>query len=367
MPRKRTLLQIPQGTESIALDEAFKHRAYIRSLEDLFFRWGYLPVQTPVFDFYDIYSSLLSPEAREKTYRLMDRDGELLMLRSDITLFLAKQVGLRLSDEELPLRVWYADTILRHQESEDVSSNEFFQVGSELIGTPGLNGDLEMLFLAARSLEQLKARGVVIHLGSRALVNEIFHSNPVITQSAIEYILGRQRDELLPLLADSGYTQKAGEAIAELLFMIGKADSFENVRSFARKISGFPEKALTEIDYIASILEAYNRGGFSIPLRYDLSEAGSQSYYTGIVFRAFMDQVGSPILSGGRYDHLLDSFGFDCPSVGFSLLLRKLESFLPDINHPVPETLPGKSGVEGFLERFSEAERLRQKGISVQM
>ena len=85
----KNLFQIPQGTESLSLKEASTHRRITDALEALFLSWGYFPVQTPVFDFFDIYRPLLKSASLEKVYRLIDREGDLLMLRSDVTLFLA--------------------------------------------------------------------------------------------------------------------------------------------------------------------------------------------------------------------------------------------------------------------------------------
>jgi ATP phosphoribosyltransferase regulatory subunit len=146
-PDNRQRLRTPQGTESFFLEEAYRHRQLLRMTEDHFASWGYLPVLTPVFDYFETYRPLLNRSQEERSYRFPDREGELLMLRSDITLFLAKQMGLSLKDAPLPRRVYYADSILRHQEEEDISSDEFFQSGAELIGLSGRDGDLEILML----------------------------------------------------------------------------------------------------------------------------------------------------------------------------------------------------------------------------
>ena len=115
--KNRTLLQNPKGAEAFFLEEAYRHRRIIGTVDRLYTSWGYLPVETPVFDFYDIYSKLLSTGNQlETVYRLIDRNGDLLMLRSDVTLFLAKQMGRVLQESDLPVRVSYSDTILRYQD-----------------------------------------------------------------------------------------------------------------------------------------------------------------------------------------------------------------------------------------------------------
>ncbi|MDT8298013.1 MAG: ATP phosphoribosyltransferase regulatory subunit, partial [Spirochaetaceae bacterium] len=172
-PDNRRRLRTPQGTESFFLEEAYKHRQLLRMTEDHFASWGYLPVLTPVFDYYETYRPLLNHAQEERSYRFPDRDGELLMLRSDITLFLAKQMGLTLDGAKLPRRVYYADSILRHQEEEDISSDEFFQSGAELIGLPGQDGDLEVLMLLRDLMDAMRLPEWRMHIGSRAVLDAV--------------------------------------------------------------------------------------------------------------------------------------------------------------------------------------------------
>ena len=181
MPRIREkILNLPQGTEVLHLEEALQHRNITRTLNDLYTSWGYLPVKTPIFDFYDNYQSLLSRKDKENIYRLMDRDGDLLMLRSDITLFLARQMGLILNREDLPARVCYSDIILRHQNREDISKNEFFQTGVELIGADGLEGDMEILMLMNNTMSKLVVP-YYLHMGSRNLFNLLVPEEKTLT------------------------------------------------------------------------------------------------------------------------------------------------------------------------------------------
>lgn len=128
-------LQLPRGAESLHLEDAYVHHQMVRRIFSLFSSWGYLPLETPVLDFFDVYQPLMEDGAVQQVYRLVDRDGDLLMLRSDITLFMAKQVAVALEGMRLPVRVCYFDTILRHHDSEEMSRNEFYQVGAELVTT----------------------------------------------------------------------------------------------------------------------------------------------------------------------------------------------------------------------------------------
>lgn len=353
------LLQIPLGTESFYLEEAYRHREITYKLHRLFASWGYLPAETPVFDFFDTYRSLLSGN-KKQIYRLVDREGDLLMLRSDITLFLAKQMGLILRDEDLPARICYGDTILRHQNREDISRNEFFQVGAELIGREKIEGDLEILLLM---LEAFTSLGIMptIHIGSRRLVDSIFAPlDPADREAAAAEVRDRDREAFRARLREL-YGRETGEEIASLLRFIGSREELEeNFDRFSRHLGTEALEALAELREILRVLHRLGRDG---SFRVDFSEAGEQPYYTGIVFQAYLDSLDSAVASGGRYDRLLESFGFEAPSVGFSMMLRKLEPMLADDFQP-PVIAAEESG-GSFEERFRSAEKRRKAGESV--
>ncbi|HUZ18854.1 MAG TPA: ATP phosphoribosyltransferase regulatory subunit [Spirochaetia bacterium] len=357
--KRRTFLQIPQGTESFYLEEAFRHRRIIAHLDSLFESWGYLPVYTPVFDFFDTYRTLMGDEAVETAYRLIDREGDLLLLRSDITLFLAKQMGLALKKSDLPVRVYYSDVILRHQNREDISRNEFFQSGVELIGKPGEEADLEVLALLARTIELLGLRAQ-IHLGSQALFGSCFSDLPEGTRRKLASAIAVRDAGSCRSFVEMWEPARA-EYTVRLMMYIGGRDGLRTLAQESRRVGGFPERARTELTYLLRLAEVLTEIGMGDGFRLDLSEIGAQTYYTGIAFRAFVEGQDSAVASGGRYDELLANFGFAAPSVGFSLLLRKVE---PMVDRPERFAQPEIVTVEGttFTERLKAADALRKAG-----
>ncbi|MDR1932692.1 MAG: ATP phosphoribosyltransferase regulatory subunit [Spirochaetales bacterium] len=360
-PNSRAFLQLPQGTESFYLEEALEHEETVQGLKKFFASWGYLPVQTPVFDFYDIYRPFFDHAAAEKIYRLVDREGDLLMLRSDATLFLAKQLG-RLENSSLPLRVFYADTILRHQDAEDISRNEFYQIGAELIGEGGSFADLEALMLLAGCLQTAGLEDYRIHLGSR----EVFGAALPDTddKQAAAAVSLRDAPALEDILSRAGCEKEKAGFLVQLFLYIGDSGGLEELaaRGKARGyINCDLEKAL---DYLSLLWAQLEELGVSGLFRLDLSETASQGYYTGIVFQAYKEGIDSAFASGGRYDKLLARFGFDAPSVGFSLMLSKIENFLSGIHGPRQRSCESAGG-KTFAEAFRGAEEKRKSGIPV--
>ncbi len=360
--KTRAFLQLPQGAESFYLDEAQRHEEILEELRGLYYSWGYLPVKTPVFDFYDIYRPLLDAGAKEKIYRLIDREGDLLMLRSDVTLFLAKQMGTILSGEDLPLRLWYADTILRHQDAEDISKNEFFQVGAELIGKKGAYADLEVLMMLVKSLEKAGLKDYYIHLGSREIFDRCFAGISEERKKALLGAIGlRDGAAVGNVFRDIGVGPKVADFLLRFFRYIGDADGLAALSGEGAKQGHLSKDVIASVSYLSSIWEELVKTGVSGLFRIDLSEVGGQPYYTGLVFQAFKEGVDSAFASGGRYDELLARYGVNAPSAGFSIMLRKIESLVADGRDAAAEE-PFEAAGKSFAEAFEAAERARRSG-----
>jgi ATP phosphoribosyltransferase regulatory subunit len=363
-PTSRAFLQLPQGREGFYLEEALEHERTVQSLKKFFASWGYVPVQTPVFDFYDVYRPFLGRAAAEKIYRLVDREGDLLMLRPDVTLFLAKQLG-RLENSDLPLRVFYADTILRHEDAEDVSRNEFYQVGAELIGQGGAFADLEALMLLVGCLQTAGLDDYRIHLGSREFFGAAFRgAEEKRLSEAAEAVSLRDAPGLEAILSRLGRAREEAGFLVRLFLYIGDSGGLEELAALGRARGYLSQDMGKALDYLSLLWRQIEELGAGGLFRLDLSETASQNYYTGIVFQAYKEGIDSAFASGGRYDKLLARFGFDAPSVGFSLMLSKIEGSLHGLQNPAPRIREAAEG-KTFAEAFRAAEEKRSGGIPV--
>lgn len=359
---RKSFLQFPRATEGIHLEDAYKHRVIISVLDAMFYSWGYLPVETPAFDFFDTYRPLLRGKDLEKVYRLVDREGDLLMLRSDITLFLAKQVGIALREDDLPVRACYSGVVLRHQNEEDISSNEFFQVGAELIGRPGIDGDLEILALILETLATLEISSR-LHVGSRAFFNAVTADFAEEQRKDLAAAIhSRDRAQMTDLLSSAG-RDTLSDFLTDAFCFIGTPEEYAAFLKTPR-IADLSSAEQAELKYLESLSQVLCTIDPDT-LRVDLSEIGSQPYYTGIVFQGYMEHIDSAFLSGGRYDELLSRFGLSAASVGFSFFLRKIEPYLgrPE-RFSIAEDLCTAEG-DDFIERSRSAARMRRDGKRV--
>ncbi len=362
-------LRTPQGTEGFFLEEAYRHRQLLRMTEDHFSSWGYLPVLTPVFDYFETYRPLLNSGQIERSYRFPDREGELLMLRSDITLFLAKQMGITLDKAPLPRRVYYADSILRHQEDEDISSDEFFQSGAELIGLPGRDGDMEILILLHSLLSAMELSEWRMHIGSRSILDSVLAGRADSIEAGRLLEL-RDKEALEDLFRNAGLPN--AEARVRLLLFLGTVEEFNAAGDvlaadcIAGDSSANPEDIILKaVSDLKSLTTDLTGSAGSDHIRVDLSEHGGQPYYTGFTVKAYAEGSSTAIASGGRYDDLLGSFGKDVPAAGFSLLMRKIEPLSGYAARAAERQPVGRGSGENFADRYLNAVQRRRKGERV--
>jgi ATP phosphoribosyltransferase regulatory subunit len=351
------------GSEGLYLEDAYRQRKILRGMEDLFELWGFLPVQTPVFDYYEIYQNLIDSDAKNQIYRLFDREGDQLLLRNDITLFLARALGQRMNSLELPLRVFYADNLLRHEDREDISANEFYQVGAELLGLPGCDGDKEILLLLQEILAYLDLPHTQIHVGSRSLALDALRDLP--EKEVHDILQAAETPDPLgvkDILSQTSLPEDRKTYLADFFAFMGTLEEAQKLVAFGQDRGYLTAEVDTGFKELEDTLSSLEKLQAPIPTVVDFSEIGSQTYYTGLVFRAYTQGVGSPIASGGRYDHLLERFGTPCPSIGFSLMIRKIDKLAGAQERFQPKVTVAQDGAGTFEDRFQKIQKLRKEG-----
>lgn len=372
--RTQRNLGLPTGTETLQLRQAHHVQLVGATLQQLFERWGYTPAETPLVDYAEPYRTLLSDQAARETYRAIDRQGELLLIRPDTTLFLAKQLGVHLQAEELPVRVCYADQVVRVEGELAISRRESYQAGIELIGVPGIEGDAEILLLLESALRALRVTGAVLHVGSHAVVAHACRwAGSAIADAAAAAMLHRalrlrDRATLHELLTTGGATADRALVVEDLLLTIRPTHELATLPAQVLTAGGAPLADLGQLLALVAAAredqqadEAGSIGSATVEeIRLDLSEVGGHDYYTGIAFGTYLPHAAGAIARGGRYDSLLRTFGFDAPSVGFSIYPRKL-ALPPDEQLPTVGRAVGKS----FADRLSDARRRRAGGERV--
>lgn len=303
----------PQGVSDVLTRQCYAKNTIEKQLLDCYARYGYNQIDTPVLEYGDLYSAGVGKVNMNKLFKLTDYDGSLLVLRPDMTSPISRIVSTKIPEGKY--RFCYRGKMFRF--SQGVGNREFSQVGIELMGASGICYDAEAVSLAIASMLEVGLDDFIIDIGHVGFFKGLLASLKLSDE---------EREELADLVESKnsigeqlfakkvGLTKDEQERILKMPMLFGGDEVFDEAEKYCvNEEMSSAVKTLRELD---AILKAQ---GYDKYISYDLSLVGEMSYYSGIVFKGMCEQVGSSILSGGRYDHLCDSFDRDIPSVGFAV------------------------------------------------
>jgi len=155
----------PQGVRDLLPADIAKRNLVIKKIKSVFKAQGYERIVTPVIEFYDTLARGLSPDLQDRCIKFVDRDGQLMVLRPDMTTPIARVVASRMKNVTEPIRLYYIENVFRKQKPEAGRDTEFYQIGIELIGLEGKEADDEVLNIAKQVLETIGLKNVEIDTG----------------------------------------------------------------------------------------------------------------------------------------------------------------------------------------------------------
>ena len=323
---------LPHGVTAFLFDAARRRRELETRLVETLEGAGFSEVILPIVDYLEPYEPLLNPAARGELYRFIDRDGELLALRSDFTPMLARLLAPRLHALELPLQVFYRGDVVRYEEERAGHQRELFQLGAELLGRPGDDAEREMLRLFVRLLTSASCGpggdGVRVVLGFAGALDRLLLAvqpprSPLALAEAVrrrERAAVREVPEVGPVLlsvVEDGVPRDpedlGPDAAQRLERLLDLRDEVAAELPGARLTVDLAEFARHPLD---PRVEERSRP--------DPTDGPDRGYYDGLVFRGYVGTGGQPVGGGGRYDRLFSHLGADVPAVGFTVGLDRL-------------------------------------------
>ncbi len=306
---------IPSGTRDVLPDETREVRAITDTLRGVFERHGYGEVYTPALEYESVLARADMAEAKP-AYRVFDETGAVLVLRSDMTVPIARVVASRYSSSEPPLRFCYFAHCYRGVRPQRGQPRELLQAGIELVGAPAPQGTAEALNVLCHALDATGLKDYRIGLGDASLFPALMASLEVPQEARkglLEALVLRDFVGLEGSLAASGLTGEAAELMLEVPQRRGGPEVLADTPDQA-------EEAVTGLRRVHELLEP------SVAERviFDLGLVRNIGYYTGAVFDVYDPALGAPIGGGGRYDELVGRFGRSLPAVGFALGVDRL-------------------------------------------
>ncbi len=364
MTRNRLKLQIPAGVRDILPDEARRKRCLEQAFEKTFRLWGYQEVVTPTFEYHDALAVGRGSDDNARLYKFVDRQGHLLAMRPDMTTPIARLVSSRMREEKFPLRFFYLANVFSFEDPQAGRQREFYQAGVELIGDRNPLADAEVIAVAVEILKTAGLRNFKISIGHVDILYGLMEELglPEDQKGSLKAaVANKNYVGLEELLTEFRVPTAAKERFMQVITTRGG----ENVIAEAGQLAG-NEKTRAAFKVLGRVYDALEAYEITSCAEIDLGVLRGLDYYTGVVFEGYSAYLGFPILGGGRYDHLLGQFGFNCPATGFAMGIERLLLSLEkegcaDGFNPEPDYLvlyyPAQAAVA-----FKKARELRTDG-----
>mgnify|MGYP002324370965 CR=1 FL=1 len=309
---------IPEGMRDFTIDECKRRNNIISTIKNCFENWGYNEISTPTVEYYETFNHKIQSLKEEEMYKFFDNRGRILTLRPDMTVPVARLVNSKLKDMELPLKLFYSANVFRVHDIFEGKRNEYLDCGIELIGAYGREIDLEVLVTALEVLKALDTK--------KEFKLEIGNVN--ILKSALNNmnLYNYQKDKLIELINKKSLTSLKNYLncldikneykyfLNDFPWLFG---GYEMINK-AKKIA-FNKEMKENIKCLEQLYLDLSKLGYEKYISVDMSMVPRVNYYSGIIFKGYVNEIGSTVLRGGRYDNLLDEFSKSMPAIGFSV------------------------------------------------
>ncbi len=327
---KLPTISLPQGVRDILPEESRRIGVVESGILSVFERHGFQKIITPLLEYVDVLSLGMGENLKDRVLKFIDPStGRVVAIRPDITPQIARVVATRMRDYALPLKLSYNENVLRYQEPRDGKSREVLQIGAEYISAQADPiADAEMIIMAVESLKEAGLRNFKIDVGDVGFLKAILEPLSIEEEERRllkEAIAIKDYSGLEGLLEDLG--KKVNPADKKLLLNL---TTFYGEEEVIKKASSLVKgtRALESLRNLQIVMDIIIEKGFRDSVTVDLGEVRGFDYYTGIIFEGFASGIGKPILGGGRYDTLLERYGYSCAATGFAFDVENIVAAL---------------------------------------
>lgn len=313
---------LPDGVQDYLPQECYNKRSMEDSIRKFFYLSGYDEIETPVIEFFDVFAGVKPSIEQEQMFKIIDPEGRILVLRPDITMPIARVVGTKLSNNPLPLRLFYMGNVYRYGHLQGGMQREIAQAGVELVGASSPEADAEVIAMAIQLFLELGLNEFRIDIGQSEFFKGLIEEAGIEQERVEEIQALIDQKNMLALemaLKKTPISDKVKDAIHRLPQLYGGSEILKEAMKISRNSKCMA--ALENVNQVYGILKAY---GFERYVTFDLGMVHSFNFYTGIIFRGITGELGYPICGGGRYDRLVSEFGRDLPATGFAVGIKRL-------------------------------------------
>ena len=362
------ILRTPAGVSDIFGKDCLLKAHTTDAIKKVCTAFGYNEIQTPTFEYLEVFGDDMSIPTDE-AIKLIDPSGKILALRPDFTTSISRAVASHLSDEPLPLRLWYSGNVFRSGEAyKSAKKREFAQAGVEIIGVNTPEADAEVIALTTSALKEAGLEDFQIELSHSDFIQGIIAdcnlsaADAETLRSLIDKKFAIGIEEFCNNHHITGINR---EILTEISLFFGDG---EEVLSKYRgcSLNAVSQNAVQDLCKVYEILKDY---GLDKYITVDLGQVRSFKYYTGVIFRALTTASAFPICGGGRYNTLGRRFDLDLPATGVAFWVDRLSDAILRANstldlNPCADAIVFSSK-GNRKEAYALAQSLRAEGKKV--
>jgi ATP phosphoribosyltransferase regulatory subunit len=366
---KDELLHTPDGVRDIYNGECARKLVIQQKLHQIPIKYGYHDIQTPTFEFFDIFGNEIGTTPSKDLYKFFDKEGNTLVLRPDFTPSIARSAVKYYVEEDMPVKLCYlGNTFVNHTDYKG-RLKETTQCGAELMGESHISADAEILSMVVESLRTSGLREFQISVGHAQFLSGLIDAAGLSKEKV---------SEIRELLFNKNFFG-VEECVAELsipeelknLFgLLGNFDTDIDLLGKAREYAQNYPVILEAVEQLMQLYDFLTIYGIEKYISFELGTISDYQYYTGIIFSGYTYGTGEPVVKGGRYDKLLSYYGKNTPAIGYAIQVDQLLAALSRQNIKV-ET-PTNSALLVFNESnaaevIRKAKMMRAQGMNVQV
>lgn len=365
---RKKLVHTPEGVRDIYGEEKAKKTVVEHLLHEKITAYGYRDIQTPTFEFFDVFSKEVGTTPSKELYKFFDKEGNTLVLRPDFTPSIARCAAKYFMDEDVPIRFCYQGNTYTNTSNLQGKLKEVTQMGAELIGDPSVQADAEMIAMTIEALYHAGLSDFQLSVGNLEYFKGICAEAGLDEETELAlrvFISGKNYFGAEELLDRVGVNKKDKELLLKVSDLFGTVSILEDAK---KAVSNKRSKhAIERLEKVYRTLVDY---GVEKYVSFDLGMLSKYNYYTGIIFKGYTYGVGDAIVKGGRYDNLLGRFGKEAAAIGFVIVVDDLLAAMGRQNviiSGIEEPVKLYYTEETFKERLMEAKHMRASGKKVEL
>ena len=360
------IFHTPEGVRDIYNGECSQKHHLQTEIRKVFDSYGYEEIETPSFEYFEVFSREVGTIPSKDLYKFFDREGNTLVLRPDFTPSVSRACATYFNPEQEVVTLSYTGNTFINNSSYQGRLKETTQMGVERIGDDSAEADAELLAMTVECLLKSGLKEFQVSVGQVDYFKSLLQDAGLDTEAEENLrslISQKNYFGVEDLVRSQNIPTNLEKAFLELPHLFGSAEVLATARSLTDNTCAI--KAVKRLEEIYEILKIY---GYEKYISFDFGMLSKLQYYTGIIFQAYTYGTGEPVVKGGRYNELLKHFGKPAASIGFGLAVDNLlmalsrqKISLPEKKAPIILTYTEANRRESILE----AQELRSKGTSV--